>query len=725
MAGLLSVWESGGRSASDFEELCAQHPSIADELRSRAAALAQFESAIGPVGQLAIRGARPQVAGYAIQGFLGEGGMGTVWEAVHVATNRRVALKLLPAHHLVSAKARARFEREVELASRLEHSNIARLYDSGRGSGPDRDGGAEGAFYFSMELIEGVPIDRFEFGSLREKITTLIMTARALAHAHTRAVIHRDLKPTNLLITPDRQPHLLDFGLARDMATDSLLTLESPFAGSPGYCSPEQARGEPTDTRGDLFSLGVIAVQVITGRHPYDLKMPPQQLVYHIATTPVDLSAMTTLPADLGLILRKCTAFVAAERYGSADSFADDLEAFLQSRPVSVRRPTLAYSAGKYLARHRQGVMVTGAVLLLATAAGGFFSLRLLTERTKAAHSAQIAAEANAFLSDLLKASDPEVGQGSVLTVAAVLDRAAVRIESRKDLSPEVEAAIRTSLGAAYDSLDTHAADAEAQFRRAATVLEKAVGAQDRETLTARRGLAAHLSGCGKGEEAIALMRVLDAHCAKYLGPDDILTLRVGFDLCVALGTFDHTEEFVRFAPGLMAHLSSRLAKDQPTGLTVKDLDVLRVMYANATATPANADARTAEAANVMGRIVEYTRAQYGPEDFHTARALLNHGIALRLARSLTRSESVLRESVRLRQRIYGLNHSDTLYAQFNLALTLRDEGVTDQHKSVEAAQSLEGLIEKAKACPTPPHFLPEALAALADIQPRQTPTRP
>ncbi len=313
----------------------------------------------------------PEIDGYVVLDELGHGGMGIVWRAVQLSTKRHVALKLLGIRSFASKRARARFGREVALAARLTHPNIARIYDSGLRSG---------IYYYAMELVEGLHLDRYawEMGLDHDRILALMKkVCEAMAFAHSKGVVHRDLKPSNILVTGDGEPHILDFGLAKaseKARVDLTISIEGEVAGTPGYMSPEQAAGdmEAIDERSDVYSLGVILYQLLTGKMPHDMSGSPYQVMKRKVEEDVipPRRAAATIGRDLECLLLKALARDPRERYRSAADFAEDIGHYLASEPLSAKKGDSFYLLRKCLRKHRR-YAVTVVVALIATAVAG------------------------------------------------------------------------------------------------------------------------------------------------------------------------------------------------------------------------------------------------------------------------------------------------------------------------------------------------------------------
>jgi tetratricopeptide (TPR) repeat protein len=321
----------------------------------------------------------PEVPGYQITGRLGEGGMGTVWRAVQLSTRREVALKLVGHAAVGSHRARLRFDREVGLAARLEHPNIARIYDSGM---------SRGLYYYAMELVEGEHLDRYVAESKlgRGEILALMReVCSAVQHAHHKGVIHRDLKPSNILVTKEGEPKVVDFGLARaleDEAEGLTLTLEGQWAGTPAFMSPEQAAADSKriDTRTDVWALGAVLYVLLTGQTPHDTS-GPRHLVLLRRIADDEVRRPRGIDGELEAILLKALDRDPDRRYESAGALARDIANYADGRPVSARAPSAGYILRKWMKRRRREV--GAAVVCVAVLAG----IVALVHRTATYHT--------------------------------------------------------------------------------------------------------------------------------------------------------------------------------------------------------------------------------------------------------------------------------------------------------------------------------------------------
>jgi hypothetical protein len=326
----------------------------------------------------------PQIPGYEILGEVQAAGQGRVWRARQLSTRREVALKVPRVDLLRSRKALTRFEREVELAARLSHPNIARIYDSGI---------HQGLYYYAMELIDGVWLDAYvkEHELSEHEILRLMQAVcDAIQHAHQHGVIHRDVKPSNILVTKDGQPHVVDFGLAMTISEDDTvgtMSTEGEVTGTPAYMSPEQAAGlhAQLGTRTDVYSLGVVLYRLITGTFPYKVDASALETLRNIQECdPIRPSKIVPdLDRDIEAIILRSLAKEPDRRYQSIAELKGDIDRWLGGMPILARSDSSLYLLRKIIARHRYTSTVAALLVLIVF---GFlcFSLQLCVRLRRA-----------------------------------------------------------------------------------------------------------------------------------------------------------------------------------------------------------------------------------------------------------------------------------------------------------------------------------------------------
>lgn len=317
---------------------------------------------------------RHSVPGYELAGELGRGGMGVVYRALQLSTKRIVALKVMLAGCFASPSTRVRFQREVELSARLQHPGIVRVLESGLT--------ADGQPYYAMDYVDAAPLSqwlRVSQPDIPTILTTFVEICEAVQHAHQRDVIHRDLKPSNVLVDAEGKPHILDFGLAK--ATDRpdpatlAATVSSPgqILGTLRYLSPEQATGRPdeVDIRVDIYAVGAMLFEALTGSPPHDDTASPSEVIRSILEEQPQwpCSLMNSVDRELKTIILKALEKEKERRYQSAADLRDDIRRYLSGEPILAQPPSSLYRLRKKMAKHRLGLIL--AVIALALTIGG------------------------------------------------------------------------------------------------------------------------------------------------------------------------------------------------------------------------------------------------------------------------------------------------------------------------------------------------------------------
>jgi hypothetical protein len=379
------------------------------------------------------------VGAYRLLHELARGGMGSVWlaERVDGALKRQVALKL--PHLSWGAGLAERMARERDIAARLEHPNIARLYDAGVDQ--------RGRPFLAFEYIDGVAIDQWctsQALTVRARLKLFLQVAQAVAHAHARLVVHRDLKPSNVLVTPDGQVHLLDFGIAKLLAEarpegDETAgpTQRLGRAMTPHYASPEQLKGQAVTVASDVYSLGVLLFELLTGRRPHEPKRSSlaalEEAVLHgeapAASRRVrERAVQRALQGDVDAILAKALQRELSQRYATVEAMAEDIARHLAGEPVRARPATAWYRLAKLAGRHRMAV-ATGALVVTAGLVGTGVAALQARRATEAAQQAQVVKQ---FVIEAFRASvqdDPLAGGADASSFERMLERNAQLIE--------------------------------------------------------------------------------------------------------------------------------------------------------------------------------------------------------------------------------------------------------------------------------------------------------
>jgi serine/threonine-protein kinase len=310
--------------------------------------------------------ALPRVPGYEVEAVLGRGGMGVVFRARHLRLKRSVALKMALAGAYADPRERERFQREAEAAAGLRHPNAVQIYDVGD---------AEGRPYLTMELVEGGSLAQKLAGTpqpARQAAALLAALAGAVQAAHACGVVHRDLKPGNVLLTADGTPKVSDFGLARRLEGGAGITQTGVAVGTPSYMAPEQARGATKEIgpAADVYALGAILYECLTGRPPFRAETAAETMVQVVHQEPAPPSRLNAkVPRDLETICLKCLHKAPARRYASAQDLAEDLNRFLEDKPIRARPVGAAERAVKWARRRPATALLVAALLVMAGAA--------------------------------------------------------------------------------------------------------------------------------------------------------------------------------------------------------------------------------------------------------------------------------------------------------------------------------------------------------------------
>ncbi len=619
------------------------------------------------------------VGSYRLIRELGRGGMGTVWlaERTDGFIKRAIALKL-PHPGLYDRHLEGRFSRERDILAALSHPNIARLYDAGVAAG--------GRPYLALEYVEGSPLTVYcdvERLTIRGRIALFLQVLGAVQYAHAHLVVHRDLKPSNILVGAGGHVQLLDFGVAKLVGDDEgkeSLTQLSGRALTPDYASPEQIAGATITTASDVYSLGVVLYELLSGSRPYQLKResrgaleeailavdPPKPSTTALAasvasargTTPRRLAK--SLEGDLDTIILKALKKTPAERYASVDAFTLDLQRHLRGEAVEARPDGALYKLGKFAARHKLGLAAAG-VATLALAAGTVISLRQArTAREQAAIARREADKAEAvreFVVNVFNANthlqaDPAAARQT--TARELLDRGAIEIGNSLKNDPEAKAEILSTLGDMYTQMGLDAQASMLNLERIAA-LKQAYGAADPRVVD---GILQYTRDIANSNERGRIMPALN-EAERILDGGNDHTSRTRAALWL-----EYAHYYRYTAPGRMRSYADLAVKLQLDGRRRDSMTVLAMKEA-ARSRFELGDFEGAEAGFMQTLTVTH-QLEPGPSAWDIAPLAQMAGVQAELVK-LDDAERNFRESWELSRRLNGESHNETLQSQSRL----------------------------------------------------------
>jgi len=670
---------------------------------------------------------------YKLSQKIGEGGCGVVFMAdQEEPVRRRVAIKVIKLG-MDTRQVIARFEAERQALALMDHPNIAKVLDAGATT--------SGRPYFVMELVKGERITEYcdkNKLATRQRLDLFIQICQAIQHAHQKGIIHRDIKPSNILVAMQDGapvPKVIDFGIAKAteqrLTEKTLVTSLGDFIGTPAYMSPEQA--EPTgldiDTRTDIYSLGVLLYELLTGQTPFD----PQQLLARgieamrraireeeprrpstRLTTLSEQDLTTTarrrqtdapklvhlVRGDLDWIVMKCLEKDRTRRYDTANGLAMDLKRHLENQPVIARPPSTAYRLQKAWRRHKTAFAAAALMALVLLAATGISAWLAVRARRAESLSNQRLAESEAiseFLTEVFQSPDPErVGRN--ITVAETLGTATRKLDAELASQPARRAKLQSTLARTYFALGLYPDAIELQ-EKVRNYYHSVFGPEHHDTVVAMNSLANFYDAGGRQVDALKLREQVVALRRKVSGPESPDTLTAMQNLTVSYDQAGRHDEALQLREQVLA-LRRKVSGPEHIE-TLKAMNNLAISYDLA--------GRKDEALQLREQVLSLRRKVLGPEHPDTLTAINN--LANSYSKAGRRDEALkLREEVlALRRKVSGPEHRDTLMAMHNLANSYEDTGRKD-----EALKLREQVVALCRKALGPEH--PSTLLAMGSL---------
>jgi eukaryotic-like serine/threonine-protein kinase len=680
----------------------------------------------------------PQEFGpYRLKKVLGEGGMGVVWLAERSDAGNLVAIKFLP-HAGFTPARRERFAREIRTLAKLKHPYIARLYDAGSL--------ADGTPWFVMEYVEGVRLTDFcraPGRTIEEQLGAFRMVLEAVQYAHGQEIIHRDLKPSNILMAADGTPRLLDFGIARElhqMDDSDEQTRPGLRFFSPDYAAPEWAREGVLGLYTDVYSLGVILYEILTGRLPFEKpKGPtgnaaegntarrigkPSDAARKQAAGEPNASAAVRLSktgwSDLDVLCLKAMHQDPGQRYPSVEALLRDVDHFLRTEPLEARPDTLLYRTTKFVRRNRTAVLATAAALVLVACMATFFTVRLIQSRAEALAETARTERIERFMLNLFGAHDLEAAPATDMKAAALLDRGVEDAGSLRS-DPATQADLYETLGAMYDRLGKfdqadklfsialdksktgfgpesaktaelmveigalrgdqgRSKEAEKLVTEGADLVGRRLPANDPFQLFAKETLGRVLVQGGSYEKAIAILQPIVQSAAPT--QEDAYPLREGVsDLAVAEQNSGHYQAAESLAQRAIAMDRQLLGERHPqTGFDLMNLGSAEVNLGE-----------NAEAEKNYRTGVDILKSWYGADHPDTATSMAILARTLMTERKDDEAEAILKQVLEIQERNYGKVHERIAFTLDSLGrIAVRRGNLADAQAEFSRALAID-----------------------------------
>lgn len=620
---------------------------------------------------------------YKILSEIGRGGMGTVYLASRADDEfrRKVAIKLIK-RGIDTDEVVRRFKHERQILAGLSHPNISALYDGGTTE--------NGLPYLVMEFIEGEPLNEYANSrelDIKSRLEIFLQICSAVSYAHRSLVIHRDLKPSNILVTADGTPKLLDFGIAKltELDNDGVSaeqTIDAFRALTPEYASPEQVRGNPVTTASDIFSLGVILFEFLTGHRPFKFESRLPDDVYRVldTTEPTRPSSACRgedvpikradalakmLRGDLDNVILMALRKEPDRRYSSVEQFAEDIRRFLDDKPVIAQEDTFGYRASKFVRRHKFGIAAVSAILisLIGGLLGVYWQSRIAADQRDAAlAAARKADQVNAFLNRMLASADP-MNQGKNVTITEFLAVAADQIDRDFANEPEIIADLRTTIGLTYLNQGKYDL-AKPQLDSALKIRSELLGPGHADTARSLHNVGLLLKATGNMEGAEAAFRNSIETLRGIYGTDSVEITDGLHELAYINALKGNYSDAIALLRQALENCKQKLGPDSPQ--TIKSMMELGAALTasgdNASAEPMNREALT------------LARRHYGDEHLQTGKAIENLFATLQKTAPVE-AEELGQEMLRIRIKLFGTRHPDVGWVYYHLSYLRLNNG--------------------------------------------------